>query len=72
METIEDDLLGSKNLTESIDLAKYLAALQPTLDLLSQLYSLTILVKPETPHEEWFQRTFGHVSSVFCFYDEYY
>ncbi|CAH8665481.1 unnamed protein product [Schistosoma bovis] len=61
VETIEDDLLGSKNLTESIDLAKYLAALQPTLDLLSQLYSLTILVKPETPHEEWFQRTFGHV-----------
>ncbi|CAH8681061.1 unnamed protein product [Schistosoma rodhaini] len=61
VEAVEDDLLASKKFTESIDLAKYLAALQPTLDLLSQLSSLTILVKPETPHEEWFQRTFGHV-----------
>ncbi|CAH8588952.1 unnamed protein product [Schistosoma turkestanicum] len=58
---VEDDLSESKNFAESIDLAKYFSALQPTLDLLSQLYSLTILVTPETPHEEWFQKTFGHV-----------
>ncbi|TNN13197.1 Serine/threonine-protein kinase SMG1 [Schistosoma japonicum] len=55
-----NDHLECKQLSESMVLAKYISVLQPTFDLLSQLYSLTILVEPETPHEEWFQKTFGN------------
>ncbi|CAH8635139.1 unnamed protein product [Heterobilharzia americana] len=56
----EGSVLAYKEFPENIVLAKYIATLQPTLDLLSQLIALTVLVKPETPHEEWFQKTFGH------------
>ncbi|THD23047.1 PI-3-kinase kinase SMG-1 [Fasciola hepatica] len=38
---------------------KFVAVAQPTLDLIARLSSLTLDVQPETPHEEWFQRTFG-------------
>ncbi|CAH8830719.1 unnamed protein product [Trichobilharzia szidati] len=56
----EDKLVTHEEFSEAVVLAKYIATLQPTLDLISQLNALTMLVKPETPHEEWFQKTFGH------------
>ncbi|KAF6775770.1 hypothetical protein AHF37_05400 [Paragonimus kellicotti] len=42
---------------------QYLSVMQPTLSLLSQLSALTLDVQPETPHEEWFQRTFAPMVS---------
>lgn len=41
---------------------RYLSVMQPTFDLFSCLRALTLEVPPETPHEEWFQRTLGPVS----------
>nr|CAH8855885.1 unnamed protein product [Trichobilharzia regenti] len=55
----EDKLVTHKEFSEAITRAKYIATFQPTLDLISQLNALTMHVKPETPHEEWFQKTFG-------------
>ncbi|CAL8090037.1 unnamed protein product [Calicophoron daubneyi] len=53
----------STDLFRSVLSAKYLAVGQPSLDLLSQLCALTLDVQPETPHEEWFQKTFSPIIS---------
>ncbi|GAA38308.2 PI-3-kinase-related kinase SMG-1, partial [Clonorchis sinensis] len=53
----------SVDLLQNLLTTQYLSVTQPTSDLLDQLCALTLDVQPETPHEEWFQRTFAPVVS---------
>ncbi|CAH8470311.1 unnamed protein product [Dicrocoelium dendriticum] len=58
-----DESTQSAQKLQRIIALKFLSIAQPTLSLLSQLSALTLEVQPETPHEEWFQRTFGPMIS---------
>ncbi|KAF8566193.1 hypothetical protein P879_02805 [Paragonimus westermani] len=56
------EYVRSTELQDTLSL-RYLSVMQPTLSILSQLSALTLDVPPETPHEEWFQRTFAPMVS---------